>query len=153
MLHISSEYKCEEIFDYLLKNVSDVSLYSCNGNEQSCLHLACMKECENIVVNILSTLLLSSSSSSYLDFINKQDIYGNSCLKYAVDNGNLLIILLLLEFNINTELKNKEEKAAIDYANDTVKMFINTYQKRISESNTIKYIIQNSEVNEMNGLY
>lgn len=133
--------------------MNNINSYSYNGYEQSSLHLACEKSCENIIITIFSAILSSPPSDSDLEFINKQDIYGNTCLHYAIQSGSLLIISLLLEFNINTTLKNKEDKLAIDYANENVKLFINSFENRKADNSIIKYIIQNSEINEMNGLY
>ena len=101
LLSYAINRKNTEICEYLLQfPILDLTYHDKNGN--SYLHLAVIKQLENIIKNLIE---------KGID-INNQNNEGNTALHLAYERNNNNIINLLLKNKIDKNIKNKENKLA-----------------------------------------
>ena len=113
ILHVACRHGNLEIIKIVLNTVyeSDLCLeailYSQNKDGQTCFHISCLKG----YLNIVEYFLKDRKLKSFLDYF---DDSMNSSLHFATLSGNLSIVNLLLDNEVDVNAVNEENLSALD---------------------------------------
>lgn len=122
-----------KVVEYLLKNGADVSLT--NQKQRTCLHYVSKRKfslLDYLMISILMPILLlgyflmlqkqrqnvalmKAVLNSNVD-VDAVDYKGNTALHYVCQRKSHRLVLLLLEKNSNTNIRNKDEETPLDIA-------------------------------------
>lgn len=95
---------------YILNNDLLNALNILDKDNQTILHYLCSIDDEELIISLLNNIKNNNDKNVIYEFINKQDINGNTALHIASSRGNNIVARILELYGANPNIENNKHQ-------------------------------------------